>query len=73
MGHIEITDNVTVTAMSMVIHSITEPGVYSSGTLLEKNSAWQKNAVRIKQLDKIARKINELDSKQRAAKGSIAR
>ncbi len=73
VGHIEITDNVTVTAMSMVTHSITEPGVYSSGTLLEKNSAWQKNAVRIKQLDKIARKINELDSKQRAAKGSIAR
>jgi len=56
-GHLEIADNVTITAMSMVNKSIIEPGVYSSGTLLEKNNTWRKNAVRIKQLDIIARKV----------------
>lgn len=61
VGHLEITDNVTITAMSMVRKSITQPGVYSSGTLLEKNDDWHKNAVRIKQLDKLVRKLGKLD------------
>lgn len=64
VGHLEITDNVVVTGMSMVSKSITEPGVYSSGTLLEKNSSWHKNAIRMKQLDDIARKVKKLGSEQ---------
>lgn len=63
VGHIEIADNTTITAMSMVLHSIREPGVYSSGGPLEENAHWRKNFVRMKQLDDMARRIKILEQK----------
>lgn len=61
LGHLEIADGVTVTAMSLVTNSIKEPGVYSSGTPLEPKSQWQKNYVRFKQLDDMARRVKALE------------
>ncbi len=55
LGHLEICDQVMVTAMSLVTHSIREPGEYSSGTPLMNNRDWRKNAARFKQLDKLFR------------------
>ena len=57
VGHITVCDRVMVTAMSLVTHSITEPGEYSSGTALQRNRDWRRNAARFKQLDRLARKI----------------
>jgi UDP-3-O-[3-hydroxymyristoyl] glucosamine N-acyltransferase len=57
VGHLEICDGVTVTAMSLVTRSIAEPGEYSSGTPLQRNRDWRRNAARFKQLDQLARKI----------------
>jgi UDP-3-O-[3-hydroxymyristoyl] glucosamine N-acyltransferase len=57
VGHIEICDRVTVTARSLVTHSITEPGEYSSGTPLQPSRDWRRNAARFKHLDELARKI----------------
>jgi UDP-3-O-[3-hydroxymyristoyl] glucosamine N-acyltransferase len=56
-GHLEICDNVVVTAMSLVTHSIREPGEYSSGTPLMDSRSWRRNAVRFKQLDALARRV----------------
>lgn len=61
LGHLTITDGVTVTPMSLVTKSITEPGVYSSGTPLEPTEQWQKNFVRFKQLDDMARRLKQLE------------
>jgi len=61
INHISICDGVTVTAMSLVNKSITEPGVYSSGTGLDKASNWKKNIVRFKQLDEIWKKLLRLE------------
>ena len=61
LGHLAIADGVTVTAMSLVTNSIKEPGVYSAGTPLERKSHWQKNYVRFKQLDEMARRIKALE------------
>ena len=55
LGHLEITDQVMITAMSLVTHSIREPGEYSSGTPLMDNRSWRKSAARFKQLDKLFR------------------
>jgi UDP-3-O-[3-hydroxymyristoyl] glucosamine N-acyltransferase len=55
VGHIEICDKVVVTAMSLVTHSIREPGEYSSGTPLMDNRAWRRNAARFRQLDRLFR------------------
>ena len=64
LGHLEICDKVTITAMSLVTHSIREPGEYSSGTPLMDNRQWRKSAVRFKQLDDLARQLttNKRDS-----------
>ncbi len=60
VGHIEICDKVMVTARSLVTHSITTPGEYSSGTPLQPSRDWRRNAARFKQLDQLARKIGAL-------------
>jgi UDP-3-O-[3-hydroxymyristoyl] glucosamine N-acyltransferase len=57
VGHIEVCDRVLVTAMSLVTHSIAEPGEYSSGTPLQPSRDWRRNAARFKHLDELARKI----------------
>lgn len=56
-GHLDICDRVVVTAMSLVTHSIREPGEYSSGTPLMDSRSWRRNAVRFKQLDALARRL----------------
>ena len=62
-GHLEIGDRVQITGMSLVTHSIQEPGVYSSGTGSMPNAQWRKNAVRFKQLDEMARRISKLEKR----------
>jgi UDP-3-O-[3-hydroxymyristoyl] glucosamine N-acyltransferase len=64
VGHIELTDKVVIGAMSLVTHSITEPGEYASGTPLQTKSDWRKNAVRFKQLDQLARTVQTLKKHQ---------
>jgi len=56
LGHLDVCDRVVVTAMSLVTHSIREPGEYSSGTPLMPNRAWRRSAARFKQLDRLFRR-----------------
>ena len=56
LGHLEVCDRVLITAMTLVTHSISEPGEYSSGTPLMDNRSWRRSAARFKQLDRIARR-----------------
>jgi UDP-3-O-[3-hydroxymyristoyl] glucosamine N-acyltransferase len=57
IGHLTIADRVTITAMSLVTHSIREAGEYSSGTPIQESRLWRRNAARFKQLDDLARKV----------------
>ncbi len=61
LGHLQVCDRVTITAMSLVTHSIREPGEYSSGAPLQENRLWRRNTVRIRQLDDIARRLAALE------------
>ncbi|MBP5948699.1 UDP-3-O-(3-hydroxymyristoyl)glucosamine N-acyltransferase [Pseudomonas iridis] len=63
VGHIDICDNVFLTGMTMVTHSITEPGAYSSGTAMQPAAEWRKSAARIRQLDEIARRLKQLEKR----------
>ena len=60
-GHISICDGSIFTGMSMVTKSVTEPGVYSSGTPALPNKEWRKNASRYKHLDSMYKKVAELE------------
>ncbi|MCM5704124.1 UDP-3-O-(3-hydroxymyristoyl)glucosamine N-acyltransferase [Larsenimonas salina] len=60
-GHLEIADGVQITGMSLVTNSISEAGVYSSGTGSMPNGLWRRNAVRFKQLDELSRRVTRLE------------
>jgi len=60
-GHLTLADNVHITGMSMVTRSIHRPGVYSAGTPLDSNERWHRNAARFKQLDRLARRVKQLE------------
>lgn len=62
-GHLEIADGVQITAMALVTKSISEPGVYSSGTPLQPNDLWHKNFARFRKLDEMARRLRALEKK----------
>jgi UDP-3-O-[3-hydroxymyristoyl] glucosamine N-acyltransferase len=61
VGHIEICDGVFITGMTMVTRSITEPGAYSSGTAMQPAAEWRKSAARIRQLDDMSRRLQQLE------------
>ncbi len=61
--NIEITDNVTITGRTLVSHSITRPGSYSSSTPMDETTSWRKNAARFRKLDEMARRLNQLEKK----------
>lgn len=57
-GHIEIADRVTVSAMTMVKKSITEPGTtWSAGIPARPIRDWQKVLGRLNRLDELARAV----------------
>jgi len=62
VGHIEVCDGVTVQAMSLVTHSIRQPGSYSSVAPLQETKQWRRNAVRYRQLDALAARIKKLEN-----------
>ena len=70
LGHLEIADGVTITAMSLVTHSMREPGEYSSGTPIEENRRWRRNAARMRQLDAMARRIATLEKQRKHDQGT---
>ncbi len=61
VGHLEIADNVMVTAKSLVSGSIRKAGVYSGSAPLQPSQQWRKNSIRFKQLDDIARRLSHLE------------
>jgi len=62
-GHLQIADNVVLTGRSMVMKSISEAGVYSSGVATEENKKWRRNAARFRHLDEMAKTIKRLEMK----------
>jgi len=62
-GHIEITDGVTITGMGMVMRSISEKGVYSSGIPLQPNKEWRKTATRVHRIDEMNKRLKAVEKK----------
>lgn len=56
-GHIEIADDVIITAMSGVSNSIKSAGVYSAAVPITDNKTWRRNIVRFRKLDALFKKI----------------
>jgi UDP-3-O-[3-hydroxymyristoyl] glucosamine N-acyltransferase len=59
LGHLEICDGVTISAMTLVTKSITKPGMYTGSMPLMKHEDWLKNAVHLRRLDAMAQAIKD--------------
>ncbi len=66
-GWLTICDGVVITGTSMISHSITRPGVYSSGIPFEEARSWRRLVARFKRLSSLYDRIAALE--QRAARG----
>jgi UDP-3-O-[3-hydroxymyristoyl] glucosamine N-acyltransferase len=64
--NIEICDNVIITGRTLVSHSITRPGSYSSSTPMDDTASWRKNAARFRMLDDMARRLGKLEKDKSA-------
>ncbi len=65
-GHLEICDNAHIAGQARITRSVTEPGAYCSGTPLEPQRQWARNAVRFTRLDELHRRVAELEAKLNA-------
>ena len=67
VGHIEICDNVMLTAKTLATKNITQPGSYSSiVTPLMTTAEWRKNSVRIGQLDDLIKRLKRVEQSSAA-------
>ncbi len=60
-GHLDIAPGTTFTGMAMVTGNVSESGVYSSGIPAMPAREWRRNAVRFRQLDAMAKRIDALE------------
>jgi UDP-3-O-[3-hydroxymyristoyl] glucosamine N-acyltransferase len=60
-GHLDICDDVVITAMSGVTRSLTAPGVYSGVIPVTTAPAWRRLVARIKRLDALAERVRRLE------------
>lgn len=61
LGHLEIADDVQISAFTLVGKSIKTPGVYTGIVPFTPHAAWLKNAAQFKRLDAMAQRIGELE------------
>ncbi|MDB1124608.1 UDP-3-O-(3-hydroxymyristoyl)glucosamine N-acyltransferase [Vibrio algarum] len=62
-GHIQIADQVTITGMGMVMRSLPEKGMFSSGIPLQPNKEWRKTAARVHRIDEMNKRLKEVEKK----------
>jgi UDP-3-O-[3-hydroxymyristoyl] glucosamine N-acyltransferase len=63
VGHLSICDDVSITGLSMVSHSIVRPGVYSSGIPVEEAGGWRRIVARLKRIDSWAARLAAVERK----------
>lgn len=61
LGHLEIVDGVTVSAGSMITRSLLKQDTYTAIMPFQSHQGWLNNAVQIRHLDELARKIKNLE------------
>ena len=62
LGHLELADGVHISAASVVMRSIRQPGQYSGVFPIDDNASWEKNAATLRQLHRLRDRIKSLES-----------
>ena len=61
LGHLTLADGVHVSAASVVMRSISQPGQYSGVFPIDDNASWEKNAATLRQLHRLRDRIRTLE------------
>ncbi len=61
LGHLTLADGVHISAASVVMRSIHQPGQYSGVFPLDDNRSWEKNAATLRQLHRLRDRIKALE------------
>jgi UDP-3-O-[3-hydroxymyristoyl] glucosamine N-acyltransferase len=64
-GHIKIVDNVTVSACTVISHSLHKPGTYSGLYPSEEHSSWLRNTAVVRHLGALLDRVRKLEAKER--------
>jgi UDP-3-O-[3-hydroxymyristoyl] glucosamine N-acyltransferase len=70
-GHLTLADDVVVTGMSLVTHSITQPGVYSGAFPAIEARLWRRLVGRTRRLDVLADRVKALEARVPGTGGGI--
>ena len=62
-GHLDIADKVRISANTLITKSLTKPGTYTSALPFSEHGEWLRNAVHMRNLDKLAGRIKELEKR----------
>ena len=73
VGHIEIADKTTIGGGTAVTHSIKEPGHYATCYPLQTHKEWARNAVHVRHLSDMAKKIKQLEQSLEALQPLISK
>jgi UDP-3-O-[3-hydroxymyristoyl] glucosamine N-acyltransferase len=65
LGHLSLADHVHISAASVVMRSIHQPGQYSGVFPLDDNASWEKNAATLRQLHRLRDRIKTLEKTER--------
>jgi UDP-3-O-[3-hydroxymyristoyl] glucosamine N-acyltransferase len=63
LGHLELVDDVHVTAATVITRSILRPGQYSGLFPFDDNASWEKNAATLRQLHSLRDRLRALEKK----------
>lgn len=69
LGHLQLADHVEVAAHTLVGKSIREAGSYAAIYPFSKTEDWRKNAVHLRHLDDLAKRIKTLEQELKSLKG----
>lgn len=62
-GHIEIADGTRISTNTLITKSLPKAGTYTSALPFSEHDVWQKNAVHMRNLDKLANRIKQLEKR----------
>ncbi|OYY58978.1 MAG: UDP-3-O-(3-hydroxymyristoyl)glucosamine N-acyltransferase [Hydrogenophilales bacterium 28-61-11] len=62
-GHIEIADGTRISTNTLITKSLPKAGTYTSALPFSEHDVWQKNAVHMRNLDKLVKRIKQLETR----------
>jgi UDP-3-O-[3-hydroxymyristoyl] glucosamine N-acyltransferase len=68
-GHITLADNVNVSAGTLIMKSLEQPGTYTGVYPFSSHQRWLRNAAHLRQLDELVKRVRELEGRPRKGGG----